>query len=184
MLDALDRVDVARLAQDVGVMVRGIDGVVRSPELARAVRSAGDAFRSADVTLRHVDTQVGAVGGRAGAALDAARELVRKVYREVEPLAASVGTAFDETQHVVRNVDSEVDPVAGSLRTALDAAPWWSISRKALASTRTAAGESAGGARWWGPPGRSKVGRRLRRRPVASPAATRGRRTVLAEHPG
>ena len=154
MLDALDQVDIGQLAQDVGTMVRGIDGVARSPELARAVRSAGDAFRSADVTLRHMDTQVAAVGGRAGAALDAARELVRKVDREVEPLAASVGTAFDDAGRLVRNVDREVEPVAESLRTALDAArdlmrkvdgeidPLVVDFRKALASTRTA-GESA-----------------------------------------
>jgi hypothetical protein len=50
------------------------------------------------------------VGGRAGAALDAARELVRKVDREVEPLAASVGTAFDDAGRLVRNVDREVEP--------------------------------------------------------------------------
>jgi paraquat-inducible protein B len=121
MLDALDRVDIGQLAQDVGTMVRGIDGLARSPDVARAVRSAGDAFRSADVTLRRIDTQVTAVGGRAGAALDAARELVRKVDREVEPLAASVGTAFDDAGRLARNVDREIEPVAESLRTALDA---------------------------------------------------------------
>jgi paraquat-inducible protein B len=64
---------------------------------------------------------VTAVGGRAGAALDAARELVRKVDREVEPLAASVGTAFDDAGRLARNVDREIEPVAESLRTALDA---------------------------------------------------------------
>jgi phospholipid/cholesterol/gamma-HCH transport system substrate-binding protein len=154
MLDALDQVDIGQLAQDVGTMVRGIDGVARSPELAGAIRSAGDAFRSADVTLRHMDTQVAAVGGRAGAALDAARELVRKVDREVDPLAASVGTAFGDAGRLVRNVDREVEPVAESLRTALDAArdlmrkvdgeidPLVVDFRKALHSTRTA-GESA-----------------------------------------
>ena len=101
-----------------------------------------------------MDTQVAAVGGRAGAALDAARELVRKVDREVEPLAVSVGTAFDDAGRLVRNVDREVEPVAGSLRTALDTArdlmrkvdgeidPLVVDFRKALASTRTA-GESA-----------------------------------------
>jgi paraquat-inducible protein B len=121
MLDALDRVDIGQLAQDVGTMVRGIDGLARSPDVAPARPSAGDAFRSADVTLRRIDTQVTAVGGRAGAALDAVRELVRKVDREVEPLAASVGTAFDDAGRLARNVDREIEPVAESLRTALDA---------------------------------------------------------------
>jgi paraquat-inducible protein B len=154
MLDSLDKVDIEQLAQDVGSMVRGIDGVARSPELAHAVRNAGEAFRSADVTLRRMETEVAAVGGRAGAALDAARELVRKVDREVEPLAASVGTAFDDAGRLARHVDREIDPVAESLRTALDAArdlvrkvdgeidPVVVDLRQALHSTH-AAGESA-----------------------------------------
>jgi hypothetical protein len=121
VLDALDQVDIGRLAQDVGTMVRGIDGLARSPEVARAVRNAGDAFRTADVTLRRTETEVAAVGGRAAAALDAARELVRKVDGEVEPLAASVGTAFDDAGRLVRHVDREIEPVVESLRTALDA---------------------------------------------------------------
>jgi paraquat-inducible protein B len=122
MLDALDRVDIAQLAQTVGEMARSIEGVARSPDLARALRSAADAFRSADLTLQHVDAQVASVGNRAGATLDDARELVKKVDREVEPLAASVRTAFDDAGHLARTVDGEVGPAAESLRTALDAA--------------------------------------------------------------
>jgi paraquat-inducible protein B len=122
MLDALDRVDIGQLAQTVGEMARSIEGVARSPDLARALRSAADAFRSADLTLQHVDAQVASVGNRAGATLDDARELVKKVDREVEPLAASVRTAFDDAGHLARTVDGEVGPAAESLRTALDAA--------------------------------------------------------------
>ena len=154
MLDALDQVDIGQLAQDVGTMVRGIDGLARSPELARAVRNAGDAFRTADVALRRMETEMAAVGGRAAAALDAARELVGKVDRQVEPLATSVGTAFDDAGRLVRHVDREIEPVVESLRTALDATrdlvrkvdgeidPVVADFRQALHSTRRA-GDSA-----------------------------------------
>ena len=122
ILAALEKTDLAQLAQDVGEMARSIRDVARSPELARALRTAGDAFRSADVTLKHLDTQVAAVGGRAGATLDAAHELVSKVDREIEPLAASLRTALDDARGLVRNVDREIEPTARALRTTLDAA--------------------------------------------------------------
>jgi paraquat-inducible protein B len=132
ILAALEKTDLAQLAQDVGEMVRSVRDVARSPELARVLRTAGDAFRSADVTLKNLDTQVGAVGGRAGATLDDTRQLVKKVDREIEPLAVSLRTALDDTRQLVKKVDREIEPLAVSLQSMLDA-------------TRTAA-ESAKGA--------------------------------------
>ena len=132
ILAALEKTDLAQLAQDVGEMVRSARDVARSPELASALRTAGDAFRIADGTLRNLDTKVAAVGDRVGATLDDTRQLVKKVDREIEPLAASLRTALDDTRQLVNKVDREIEPLAVSLRSALEA-------------TRTAA-ESAKGA--------------------------------------
>ena len=121
LLAALDKADLAKLAQDAGEMVRSIRDVARSPDLVRALRAAGDAFTSADATLRNVDRQVAAVGERAGATLDDARQLVKKVDREIEPLAASLRTALDDTRQLVRKIDREIDPLAASLGSTLDA---------------------------------------------------------------
>jgi len=74
ILDALEKTDLAHVAQDISEMVRSVRDVARSPELANALRTAGDAFKRADVTLKTVDTQVAAVGGRAGATLDDTRQ--------------------------------------------------------------------------------------------------------------
>jgi paraquat-inducible protein B len=120
ILASIDKVDFGQLAKDVGEMVRGIDGVVRSPEVAGAVRTAGDAFRTLDGTLKRADTQVAAVGERASATLDETRELVRKVDREVEPLAASMRGALDAARELVRKADPEVEPLAASMRSTLD----------------------------------------------------------------
>jgi paraquat-inducible protein B len=76
-------------------MARSIRDVARSPELAKALRTAGDAFARADVTLKNLDTQVAAVGERAGATLDDTRQLVKKVDREIEPLAASLRSTLE-----------------------------------------------------------------------------------------
>jgi len=132
ILDALEKIDLAQLAHDVSEMVRSVRDVARSPDLANALRTAGDAFARADVTLKHLDTQVAAVGGRAGAALDDTRQLVKKVDREIEPLAASLRTAVDDTRQLVKKTDREIEPVAVSVRSTLE-------------SMRTAA-ESAKGA--------------------------------------
>jgi paraquat-inducible protein B len=95
ILDALDKVDLGRLAQQVSEMVSAVTEVARSPQLASTIRTAGDAFRSADVALKHLDIQVAAVGGRAGAAFDDTRQLVKKVDREIEPLAASLRSTLE-----------------------------------------------------------------------------------------
>lgn len=121
ILAALEKTDLAQVAQDVSEMVRSVRDVARSPDLASALRTAGDAFRSADVTLRHLDTQVASVGERAGATLDDTRQLVKKVDREIEPLAVSLRTALDDTRGLVRKVDREIEPLAVSLQSMLDA---------------------------------------------------------------
>jgi paraquat-inducible protein B len=121
LLAALEKTDLAQVAQDASEMLRSVRDLARSPQLAGAVRNAADAFRSADVTLKNLDTQVGAVGGRAGATLDDTRQLVKKVDREIEPLAASLRTALDDTRQLVRKVDREIEPLAVSLQSTLDA---------------------------------------------------------------
>jgi paraquat-inducible protein B len=95
ILDALEKTDLAQVAQDISEMVRSVRDVARSPELANALRTAGDAFRRADVTLKTLDTQVAAVGERAGATLDDTRQLVKKADREIEPLAVSLRSMLD-----------------------------------------------------------------------------------------
>jgi len=122
ILASIEKVDFGQLAKEVGEMVRGIDGVVRSPELAGAVRTAGDALRTLDNTLKRADIQVTAVGGRASATLDDTRELVRKVDREVEPLAVSLRTTLDAARELVRKADPEIEPLAASMRSTFDEA--------------------------------------------------------------
>jgi paraquat-inducible protein B len=121
ILDALEKTDLAQLAQDVGEMVRSVRDIARSPELANAIRSAGDAFRRADVTLKTLDSQVAAVGEGAGATLDDTRQLMKKVDREIEPLAASLRSTLEATRELVEKADREIEPVASALRTTLDA---------------------------------------------------------------
>jgi phospholipid/cholesterol/gamma-HCH transport system substrate-binding protein len=121
ILVSLEKVDLEQLTRDVSEMIRGIRDIARSPELASAVRTAADAFRSADVVLKRLDTQVAAVGERTGATLDDTRELVKRVDREIEPLAASLRTALDNTRELVKKTDREIEPLAASLRAALDA---------------------------------------------------------------
>jgi paraquat-inducible protein B len=132
ILTALEKTDLAQVAQDISEMIRSVRDVARSPDLANALRTAGDAFARADVALKTLDTQVAAVGRRAGAALDDTRQLVKKVDREIEPLAASLRTALDDTRQLVKKTDREIEPVAVSARSTLE-------------SIRTAA-ESAKGA--------------------------------------
>jgi paraquat-inducible protein B len=121
ILTALEKTDLAQVAQGASEMLRSVRDLARSPQLAGAVRNAADAFRSADVTLKHLDTQVAAVGERAGATLDDARELVRKVHDEIGPLAAALGATVDDTRELVRKVDREIEPLAASLESMLDA---------------------------------------------------------------
>ena len=102
ILAALDQADLARVAEDAREMVRSIRDLARSPELAAAIRNAADAFRTADVMLKNLDTQVAAVGERASATLDDTRELVKKVDREIVPLATSLRAALDDTRELVR----------------------------------------------------------------------------------
>ncbi len=116
ILAALDKLDLAQVAQDVGEMVRSVRDVARSPELANALRTAGDAFARADVTLKNLDTRVAAVGERAGATLDDTRQLVKKVDREIEPLAASLRTAVDATRATAESAQSAL----GTVNRALD----------------------------------------------------------------
>jgi paraquat-inducible protein B len=137
MLGALEKIDLAQVAQDVDEMVRSVRDIARSPELASALRAAGDAFRRADVTLKNVDSQVAAVGERAGAALEDARQLVKNVDREIVPLAASLRAALDDTRELVRKADGEIEPLAVSLRTTLEAARVTAVSAQGALQTVT-----------------------------------------------
>jgi paraquat-inducible protein B len=115
ILAALEKIDLAQVAQDVGEMVRSVRDVARSPELARALRTAGDAFASADVTLGNLDRQVAAVGQRAGAALDDTRQLVKKIDREIEPLAASFRSTLDAVRTTVKSAQDALVTVNRTL---------------------------------------------------------------------
>jgi paraquat-inducible protein B len=67
------------------------------------------------VTLKHLDTQVAAVGERAGATLDDARDLVRKVDREIEPLAGSLQSTLDATRTTVKSAQDALVTVNRTL---------------------------------------------------------------------
>ncbi len=137
MLGALEKIDLAQVAQDVDEMVRSVRDIARSPELANALRAAGDAFRRADVTLKNLDSQVAAVGERAVATLDDTRQLVKNVDREIVPVAASLRAALDDTRELVRKADREIEPLTVSFRTTLEAARVTAVSAQGALQTVT-----------------------------------------------
>jgi paraquat-inducible protein B len=120
ILNALEKSDPGQLAQDAGDMVRSVRDLARSPEVARALANAGDAFRRAELTLANLDRHVSAVGERTSATLDDTRQLVKKVDREIEAVAVSLRSALDDTRQLVKKADREIDPLATSFRTTLD----------------------------------------------------------------
>jgi len=115
ILAALEKTDLAQLAQDVDEMVRSVRDVARSPDLANALRTAGQAFRSADVTLKTVNSQVAAVGERASATLDDTRQLVKKIDLEIEPLAASLHGMLDATRTAAKSAQDTLVTVNRAL---------------------------------------------------------------------
>jgi paraquat-inducible protein B len=115
LLAALEKIDLPRVAHDVDEMVRSVRDVAGSPDLTNALRTAGDAFRSADATLKHLDTQVAAVGERAGATLDDTRKLVRKANREIDSLAVSLRSTLEATRGAVASAQGTMETVTRSL---------------------------------------------------------------------
>jgi len=98
LLAALEKTDLPRVAQDVDEMVRSIRNVADSPELANTIRTAGDAFRSAD------------------AMLDDTRKLVKKVDPEIESLAISLRSTLE----VARGAAASAQGALGTVTRSLD----------------------------------------------------------------
>jgi paraquat-inducible protein B len=115
ILAALDELDLVRVAQDISEMTRRVGEIARSPELASAIRNAGEAFRSADVALKRLDTQVATLGERGTATLDEIRQAVRAVQRDLEPLAASVSTTLEATRESAESAHGALDRVNRAL---------------------------------------------------------------------
>jgi paraquat-inducible protein B len=115
MLAALEKIDLAQVAQDADEMVRSVRDLARSPELGNALRAAGDAFRSANITLKNLDSQVAAAGERVGATLHDTRQLVKKVDREIEPLAASLTGTLDAARTAAKSAQNTLMTVNRAL---------------------------------------------------------------------
>src|SRR5262245_15345516 len=120
--------------------MEGIDRLVHSPELTRAVRNLDVALLEAQTLIRSANTQINPTAkalqetlGQAQRTIDTVgrdvRQLVQSIDSQVKPLADNLGSTSDsarvlmqDAQKTLHQVDEQLGPALTSLRAASDAA--------------------------------------------------------------
>jgi ABC-type transporter Mla subunit MlaD len=120
--------------------VEGVERLVRSPEVTRAINAMTATMQSVEVLTKDVSQKVGPMATSAQLTLDEARaaigtlsrdlqRLLQNVDGQVGPLATNVGATSDATrvlvtdlQRTVRDLNDQIAPLAVAARGTLDAA--------------------------------------------------------------
>jgi paraquat-inducible protein B len=136
----LEQLPLKRIVEAAARAVEGVDRIVQTPELHRAVKSLDATMVEAQAFLRTANTRIGPLAENLQATLGQAqrtidevgrdvRKLVANVDSQVRPLATSLEATSDsaqtlmrDAQKTLRSIDEQLAPVLTSLRTASDAA--------------------------------------------------------------
>lgn len=112
ILSQLEHVDVKAIVANATEAVQGIRDLARSPELAGAVRASRETFRSADLALKRLDTELAAIGPKTGTTLDETRALVKRLDEQIEPLASSVRATSEATRATAESAQGTLQSVS------------------------------------------------------------------------
>jgi paraquat-inducible protein B len=112
ILSQLEHVDLKVIVANATEAVQGIRDLARSPELARAVRVSGEVFRSADLALKRLDTELAAIGPKTSAMLDDTRALMTRLDEQIEPLTSSLRATSEATRATVESAQGTLQAVS------------------------------------------------------------------------
>lgn len=136
----LEQLPLKRIVEAVASTMEGVDKLIHSPELVRAVKSLDATLVDVQALIRTVNARVDPTARALQATLEQAQRTIDEVGRDVRklvgdvddrvrPLAANLEATSDsaralmqDAQKTLRSIDERLDPVLTSLRTAGDAA--------------------------------------------------------------
>jgi paraquat-inducible protein B len=140
VVDALEKLPLEQMVTHAAETLEGINRLVRSPELTRAVRSTETLVADARTLVRDLGQQVGPLAASTRQTLEATRATVNETALElrhvlktvdtrVAQLGSRVGGAAEgasallaDARQLVRTADREIGPLAASVRSTADAA--------------------------------------------------------------
>jgi paraquat-inducible protein B len=136
----LEQVPLKKIVESAASTIEGVDKLVRSPELARAVKTLDATLIDLQGLIRTVNARVDPTARALQATLEQAQRTIDEVGRDVrtlvgdldaqvKPLAASLEATSDsartlmvDAQKTLKSLDERLEPVLTSLRAAGDAA--------------------------------------------------------------
>jgi paraquat-inducible protein B len=159
----IEQLPLKEMVESTARTVQGIDRLVHSPEVMRALRSLDSTLNSAQGLVRNLDAQIGPTATSLQTTLEQAQrtmevvgrdfqtlvgdfqKLVTNVDAQVGPLASNLGATSDsaralmvDAQRALRDLDEQIRPLAASLRSTSDTA------RVALEKAQAALGQIDG----------------------------------------
>ena len=136
----LEQLPLKRIVEAAASTLEGVDRLIHSPELVRAVKSLDTTLVEVQTLIRTVNARVDPAARSLQATLEQAQRTIDDVGRDVrtlvvnldaqiKPLTANLEATSDsaralmqEAQQTLRTIDARLDPVLTSLRSAGDAA--------------------------------------------------------------
>lgn len=108
----VENIPIDEIFNKITSTLSGIERVVQSPEIPRAIQAIHDAAQEAKILVRNVNTKVAPVASDLELTARDAREVMRDIEAKVGPLSKSIDETVRELQGLVRNVNDQIQPLA------------------------------------------------------------------------
>ena len=118
----LDRIDLQVVAESIISAAKGIEALVNSPELHRAIAAVNDTVKQYGQLASHLDAHLSALTTEVETTLAAARRLMTTAEGQVVPMAEGVSETADAVKGAVVQLDERLEPLLGEAMRSVAAA--------------------------------------------------------------
>jgi paraquat-inducible protein B len=118
----VEQLPLKEMVESTARTVQGIDRLVHSPEVMRALRSLDTTLTSAQVLVRNLDAQIGPTASSLQTTLEQAQRALGQAQRTLEQAQGTIEAVGRDFQKLVVNVDGQIGPLTTNLTATSDSA--------------------------------------------------------------
>ena len=115
----IEQLPLDEIAKNIATAAEGINRVVNSPEITKAIQSVSLAAEEAKGLMQNLNSQVQPLSSDVQQTLREAQKLIREIDVKATTLTSSIDGTVKDLQKLVQNIDRQVGPLGTSVQRTL-----------------------------------------------------------------